>query len=283
MGEKLTSADNQQVTSVNFYYTGFCVSEFSCSILKLSNRKSRNGGVYYTPDITISNADLGLLKEINSVVAQNFGVISPIKGGYNLSIRGKRKVKKILDFFTNFSPIVGDLTQTKLLIICKGLSILESQKGYKRTIETQKKLEECRELLKKLKKTAVPIKAFPQKNFTKDDIGYFLAGILDAEGSVGTKKNGSKFQPFIAVAMKDKKIVELFKKFFKCGHIHDRPKENMSHWEVGSKKAVLEILKVFSKNYPVKLSKMRKRIEDLRQILNDYTPRSPTATQLRAT
>jgi hypothetical protein len=138
LGEKLTSADNQQVTSVNFYYTGFCVGEFSCSLLKLSNRKSRNGGVYYTPDITISNADLNLLKEINSEVAQNLGVISSIKGGYNLSIRGKRKVKKILDFFNNFSPIVGDLVKSKLLIIRKGLSILESQKGYRRTIETQK-------------------------------------------------------------------------------------------------------------------------------------------------
>jgi hypothetical protein len=70
-------------------------------------------------------------------------------------------------------------------------------------------------LLKKLKQTAVPIKVFPQKNFTKED---------------------------------------------------------MSHWEVGSKKAVLEVLKVFSRNYPVKLAKMRKRIEDLRRILNDYTP-----------
>lgn len=272
----MTSADDQQETSVNlYYYTGFCVGELSCSLLRLSNRKSKNGGVYYTPDITISNADLNLLKEINLAVVRNLGVISPIKGGYNLSIRGKKKVKIILNFFTKYPSITGDLAQSKLFLIRKAFSILESQRGYRRNIKTQKQLEKCRESFKKLKKTAKPLKIFPQRTFSKNAVGYFLAGILDAEGSVGRKKNGSRFQPFIAVAMKDKKIVELFKKFFKCGHIHDRPKENMFHWEVGSKSAVLEVLKVFSEIYPIKLFKMRKRIKDLRRILNDYTPRSP--------
>ncbi len=271
----MTSADNQQETSANlFYYTGFCVGEFSCSILRLSNRRSKTGGVYYTPDITISNAELSLLKEINSVVAGNLGVITSIKGGYNLSVRGKNKVKKILSFFTEYPPIAGDLAQSRLLIIHQALSILEKQKSFRRTIKTQKRLEKCRELLKRLKETANPLKAFPQKIFSKNAIGYFLAGILDAEGSVGIKKSGSRFQPFVAVAMKDKKIVELFKDFLGVGHIHGRPKEKIYHYEIGSREAVLKSLKVFLEDYPVKLSKMRKRSNDLRRILNDYTPRS---------
>lgn len=270
----MTSADNQQETSYNFfYYTGFCVGELSCSILRLANRKSKTGGVYFTPDVTISNADLSLLQEINTIVADNCGVISPIKGGYNLSIRGKEKVRKVLSFFTRFPPIIGDLTRSKLEILHQALSILESQQNYRRTIQTKNQLEEYRELLRAIKKTAVPLKVFPQEIFHPDAIGYFLAGILDAEGSVGVKKNGSKtFQPFIAVAMKDRKIVELFKNFLGIGHIHGRPKENMIHFESGSKQAVLNALDTFSNTYPVKLQKMQKRMDRVRRLLNDYTP-----------
>lgn len=269
-------ADNQQETSIDsFYYSGFCVGEFSCSILKLSNRKSKNGGIYYTPDITISNADLPLLKEVNSRIADGSGVVSRIKGGFNLSIRGKQKVKKVLTFFSKFPPIVGDIAQTKLFILRKALSILERQKGnYRRSIITQKQIEECRELLKELKKTAQPFKVFPQRIFNPEAVGHFLAGVLDAEGSVGIKNNGSKFQPFVAVAMKDRKIVELFKIFLGLGHIHVRPKENIYHFESGSKSAVLQILYLFSEFYPVRLPKMKLRMEKVRRILNDYTPKS---------
>lgn len=274
-GDNKSSADNQQETSKEFfYYTGFCVGELSCSLLRLSNRKSKTGGIYYTPDITISNADLPLLNEINSIVAGGRGVISRIKGGYNLSNRGKEKVKRVLAFFAKFPPIIGDLVFSKLSIIEETLLILENQKSYKRKSETQNQLEEYREKLRELKKTAIPYKVVLQKIFDPDAIGYFLAGILDAEGSVGIKKNGDRFQPFIAVAMKDRKIVELFRNFLGCGHIHVRPKENVYHFEMGSKSDVLETLKVFSNVYPVKLQKMRERMDNLRRILNDYTPKS---------
>ncbi|PIZ24149.1 hypothetical protein COY48_04595 [Candidatus Collierbacteria bacterium CG_4_10_14_0_8_um_filter_43_86] len=87
-------AENQQETSKNFYYSGFSVGELSCSILKLHNRKSKNGGIYYTPDLTISNADKKLLQDIDKVCGNNLGVITKIKGGFNLSFRGKKKVKQ---------------------------------------------------------------------------------------------------------------------------------------------------------------------------------------------
>ena len=53
--------DNQQETSqfCKFYYTGFCVGEMSCSIIRANHKN----GVYFTPDFTISNTDLNLLKE----------------------------------------------------------------------------------------------------------------------------------------------------------------------------------------------------------------------------
>lgn len=272
--ENVPRADNQQETSQNFYYTGFCSGEMSCSLLRISNKKSKANGVYYSPDITISNADISLLKEVNQVVAGERGVASPIKGGYNLSIRGKDKVKRAFVFFEKYLPIVGDLTLSKLALLSKGIKILENRKGYRRSSKEQEGLEKIRKQFVYLKKTAIPAFKFSQKTFNKDAIGYFLSGVLDAEGSVGMKTNWSRKQPFIAIAMKDKKIVYLFKDFLGCGHIHFRRRDNLYHFEIGSRKEVLRTLTLFLEIYPSKLLKMKRRMEKLRWILNDYTQRS---------
>lgn len=269
--DNASSADNQQEALLSFYYTGFCAGEMSCSLLKLSNRKSRNGGVYYMPDITISNQYKPLLEETNFVLADGEGVISRIKGGYNLYIRGKRKVKKAFRFFQKYKPIAGDLFFSRLKLLSKAVSVLEGRKTYRRTSREQSLLEEIRSNFRKLKITATPFYKIPDNFFAKDAIGYFLAGVLDAEGSVGIKKNGTKGQPFIAVAMKDRKIVELFKSFLRCGNIHLRPKENIFHFEMGSRKEVLETLNMFLEEYPPKLPKMARRMKDLQRVLNDYT------------
>lgn len=270
--DNVFGADNQQETLYLFYYTGFCCGEISCSLLKLSNRKSKIGGVYYTPDITISNADKSLLEECNQVIADGCGVISKIKGGYNLSIRGKIKVKKTLNFFKNYPPILGDLVLSRLALISKSIVVLEGRKSYRRSRSEQEQLEKIRRQFVKIKATAIPISKYPQKNINQDAIGYFLSGILDAEGSVGLKSNGSRKQPFLAVAMKDYKIVELFKDFLKVGNIHRRPKEKIYHFEIGAKNEVLFALQLFSDKYPSRLKKVRKRIYKLQRILNDYTP-----------
>lgn len=270
--DNASSADNQQETlSESFYFTGFCCGEMSCSLLKLSNRKSKKGGVYYTPDITVSNADYFLLQEINRLVCDSLGVISTIKGGYNLSFRGKEKVKKALKFFTRFPPIAGDLALSRLFLISKSIKVLEKQRAYRRTASIQTSLEDIRTQFSNVKTKAVPISNFRQQVFSRDAIGHFLSGILDAEGSVGVKSNGKSRQPFVAVAMKDEKIVRLFKSFFHLGHIHLRPKEKMFHYEIGAKAEVLKILNVFTKDYPVKLRKTQERIEKVQRILNDYT------------
>lgn len=273
MTDKVSSADNQQERShVFFYYTGFCCGEMSCSLLRLSNRKSNKGGVYYTPDITISNSDKPLLREINQAVAGGNGVITAIKGGYNLSIRGKRKVKRALAFFRKYPPVVGDLSHSKLTLISQAIDRLEAREGYRRSRSEQKQLEEIRKAFIQVKKTAVPISNFSQQIFVQDVIGYFLCGVLDAEGSVGIKKSGSYHQSFFAVAMKDRKIVELFKDFLKLGNIHFRPKEKIYHFEIGARKEVLVALRVFLETYPSKLMKVRRKMRDLRLFLNDYTP-----------
>lgn len=270
----MTGADNQQETLLDhlYYYTGFCIGEFSCSLLKLSNRKSKKGGIYYTPDITISNKELPILMEVNCLVASGLGIITSIKGGYNLSVRGKRKVKKILHFFDRYPPIAGDLACSRIFLMRKVLTQLESQRTYRRKNEVQDQLEKYRKMFKKLKRTAVPIKNFRQTNFREQSIGYFIAGVLDAEGSIGIKKCGLRSQPFVAVAMKDKKVIELFKSFLRVGNIRLRSRDKLYHYECGSKSAVLKILGIFSTIYPSKLSKTKKRINDLQRILNDYTP-----------
>lgn len=272
--DNVFGADNQQETLYLFYYTGFCCGEISCSLLRLSNRKSKIGGVYYAPDITISNADKSLLKECNQIVADGCGVISKIKGGYNLSIRGKVKVKKILNFFKNYPPIVGDLVLSRLALINKAIEVLENRKSYRRSRSEQKQLERIRKQFVRIKATAIPISKYPQKIINQNAIGYFLSGILDAEGSVGLKSNGSRKQPFLAVAMKDYKIVELFKDFLKVGNIHYRPKEKIHHFGIGVKREVLSALRLFSDIYPSKLKKVKRKISKLQRILNDYTPGS---------
>lgn len=270
--ENVLGADNQQETSnESFYFTGFCSGEISFSLLRLSNHKSKKGGVYYTPDITVSNADESLLNKINSVVADNCGIKSKIKGAFNLSFRGKRKVRKVLSFFAKYPPIVGDLFQSRLALIIKAVEILEANKSYRRSNQTKLQLEKIRTRFSQIKKTAVPTNKFPQEIFDKNTIGYFLSGVFDAEGSLGIKSNGSRGQPFVAVAMKDSRIVELFRDFLNVGHIHARPKENMSHFEIGAKNEVLYVLQSFFKNYPSKLLKVRRKVEKLRRILNDYT------------
>lgn len=212
------------------------------------------------------------LIEVNKIVCDNCGITSKVKGAYNLSIRGKRKVKIALAFFAKYPPIVGDLVLSRLALISKAVKILESQKSHKRSLVIKNQLEAIRRSLVKIKKTAIPIREFQQNNFDRNSIGYFLAGILDAEGSVGLKSNGSsKRQPFLAVAMKDKKIVELFKEFLNVGHIHLRPHEKMSHFEIGAKREVLYALDLFLNKYPSRLAKSRQRLVNLHWILNDYT------------
>ncbi len=264
-------ADNQQETSLVskfFYYTGFCVGELSCSVIRANDKRGR--GFYFMPDITISNADLNLLKEINRIIALNLGNISPIKGGYNLKFRGKKKVGKIFQFLKKYPVITGDLAKKKLELL---KNILPAIGKDSKIQDREKVIEKCREDLKDLKLNGLAEEIKDTSNFTDDQIGFFLAGIIDAEGSCGFKKSGLRMQPFFAVAMKDRKIIELIKDFLSCGNIHVRTNDGLYHWETGKKSDVLQVAEIFMTRYPSKLQKMKDRMKNLRRTLNDYTPR----------
>lgn len=265
-------AVNQQETSLgsqNFYYTGFCVGELTCSVIRANDKRGR--GYYFQPDITISNADLNLLREINRIIASNLGNISLIKGGYNLKFRGRKKVETVFQFFQKYPVITGDLAKRKLELL---KNVLPAIGGNSKVQNREKVIEKCRKDLKYLKLNGLAEEIEDISNFTNDQTGFFLAGIIDAEGSCGLKKSGLRLQPFFAVAMKDRKIIELIQDFLGCGSIHVRSDDGLYHWETSKISDVLKVIDIFTTKYPSKLIKMKERMNKIRRFLNDYTPRS---------
>lgn len=269
-GDKVTSADNQQETL--YYFSGFLTGEGSVSVIRASNTKQRTG-FYFTPDITVSNADIALLKEVNRVLGKGSGVLSPIKGGYNLSFRGKKKVEAVLAFLERYPPICGNLIQEKLHLMHTAMTILSQKKGRNTRLQgEEKKIERIRMLLKKLKKTGQAKNVPILQKATRSEIGYFLAGVVDAEGSMGLRKCGTYMQPYFSVAMKEKAVIDLFKRFFQIGHVYYRPASNLFHFETGKRADVALLCETFLRIYPVKLQKNIDRLIKLQRTLNDYTP-----------
>lgn len=267
----MSIADNQQETSPssirNFYYSGFCAGEMSCSIIKAIDK---TGHTYYTPDFTVSNQDVTLLQDINRVIGQDKGVLSPVKGSYNLSLRGKDKVETALNFFDRFPIIAGDLANTRLHILREAMSYL----GRKEDCPSSERipvLERYRAQLRGLKRAKLHVRGFELPSVSDDAIGYFLAGVVDAEGSVGLRRRDRTYQPFFAVAMKDQKVVELLHDFLGYGYIYYRPSDGVYHYETGSFRNVLHAITLFTDVYPSKQGQMKMRMEKLRRILNDHT------------
>lgn len=270
-GDKVTSADNQQETL--YYFSGFLTGEGSISLIRATNKKGGTG-FYYTPDLTISNADLSLLKEMNKIVAKNRGVITKIKGGYNLSVRGKEKVKIILQFLKEYPPIAGELIREKLLILRKAVLILSKKKNRNKRLKREVfEIEKLRHRLKEIKKTAKANKSFFNLRSNQNKIGYFLAGIVDAEGSMGWRKSDNRLQPYFCVLMREEAIIDLFQKYFGFGNKYYRPAEKLYHFETAKKKNVWQLANFFLKKCPVRLVKNKQRLENLQRLLNDYTPR----------
>ncbi len=263
--------DNQQETKRvphNFYYTGFCIGELSCCLIKASNKGK---GFYFTPDITISNQDKNLLQDINLTIASSIGVISPIKGGYNLKFRGKRRVKSVLNFFKKYPVIAGDIAQQKLELIENSLPAIGKNSKVQDRFNV---IERCRKELKDLKLCITVKESMEACYFSEDEIGFFIVGVIDAEGSFGLKKSGQRLEPFFAIAMKDQKIIELIQKFLICGNIHKRSDDGLYHFETNRRLDILRLINLFTNKYPSRLKKMRERMGNLKRILNDYTPGS---------
>lgn len=256
-------------TSQAFYYSGFCAGEMSCSVLKMGNKGK---GYYYTPDITVANSDKALLHQLNTVIAQEKGHITAIKGGYNLSIRGRERVKNVLSFFEQYPFLTGDIVNSKVEVLKKAVSCLnERRQSNVRSSDQAIFIEECRAQLQEMKKTGLPLQTFAPIKADTHSIGYFLCGVFDAEGSVGLKRSRGFYQPFFAVAMKDEKIIYLFHDFLGYGNVYFRPESGVYHYETSSFQSVSTTLGIFSNVYPSRQQHMRERLDKLKGILNDHT------------
>lgn len=256
----------------NFYYAGFFAAEMTCSVIKAANYNPV-GHYYYAVDITVTNADKALLQNIDEVVMKGGGIISPVKGAFNLSARGKNRVRIVLDFLDRYPIIIGDLAKNRVSLLREALAYLGEHRG---SSEHQKKIEVMdgiRKKLRRIKESGVAFQSYAQESTDKNILGYFLAGVLDGEGSFGFKKSGNRQQPYFAVAMKDRKIIELCKEFLQHGNVRRR-KDGVYHYEINHSQVLQKVCQLFLTNYPLRHMRQRERMQKLQRLLNDYTQNS---------
>ena len=263
--------DNPQETlkEDNFYYSGFLSAEMSCSVIKATNQNPK-GHYYYAVDFTVSNADKNLLQNINKAVMNGGGVISPIKGAFNLKARGKNRVRVIFEFLDKYPIIAGDLAKNRVALLKKALDYLEIHRGHHSHHAKTLMMDDIRGKLQKIKATGVALRSFRKERASKNAVGHFLAGVLDGDGSFGFKKSAYRKQPFVLVAMKDRKIVELFQRFVQYGNVRKR-KDGMYHCEINHRDVLQKICALFLTTYPLRHARQSERMRKLQRILNDYT------------
>ena len=244
----------------------------SCSIIKATNKNPK--GFYYAIDLTVTNADKKILKEINREVMNGRGVITSVKGAYNLSARGKDKVRIVLDFLEQYPILAGDLAKNRIILLKNALVYLADHKTSKFQKEKTAEMEKLRAKLRELKENGIVDQEFDLLTIHKDSLGYFLAGVIDGEGSFGFKSSGLYKQPFFAIAMKDRKIIELLQKFIGYGNVRLR-KDGVYHLEINGRNILKNICEMFLNQYPLRQTRQRKRCMFVfQQLLNDHTPKS---------
>lgn len=275
MSKNALSADNPQemLNATKFYFSGFMSAEMSCSIIKATNKNPK--GFYYTIDLTITNANRKILNEINREVMNGRGIITPVKGAYNLSVRGKDKVRDALDFLEHYPILAGDLAKNRIIILKNALIYLTNHKTRKFQKEKTAEMEKLRNKLKELKASGIVYQEFDLLStcINKDFLGFFLAGVIDGEGSFGFKSSGLYQQPFFAIAMKDRKIIELLQKFIDYGNVRLR-KDGVYHLEINNRNILKNICERFINQYPLRQTRQRKRCMFVfQQLLNDHTLR----------
>lgn len=261
----------QEMLKSNFYFSGLMAGEMSCSIIKVTNTNPQ--GHYYAVDITVTNADTELLTEVNRVVMNNRGLITSVKGAYNLCARGKDKVRIVLDFLEHYPILTGDLARNRIIILKNAMEYLESHRGHKFQEEKTVEMDKLRKKLREIKISSGVDRVFDLLITDQDSLGYFFAGVIDGEGSFGTKSSGLYKQPFFAIAMKDKKIIESLRNFVDHGTVRLR-KDGAYHLEINRRVILKNICGIFLNQYPLRHQRQRKRLKTLQQILNDYTPNS---------
>ena len=272
MSKKASSADNpQEMFEHKFYFSGLLAAEMTCSIIKATNKNP--SGFYYAVDLTVTNADKMLLQKVNNIVMKNNGIITSVKGAYNLSARGKEKVSIALNFLKEYPILLGDLAKNRIIILETALEYLNTHKGHSFQKDKNKKMGVLRKKLRDIKEKGTIDQKFDLENLSKKSLGNFFSGVIDGEGSFGVKSSGFYKEPFFAIAMKDKKIIESLKNFVGCGNVRLR-KDGVYHLEINNRDVLKNICDMFLYQYPLKHKKQNSRLKLVEQLLNDYTPKS---------
>src|SRR3989338_8156324 len=133
----------------NFYYAGFFAAEMTCSVIKAANYNPV-GHYYYAVDITVTNADKALLQNVNEVVMKGGGIISPIKGAFNLSARGKNRVQVTLNFLDRYPIIIGDLAKNRVALLREAFAYLKMHRGSSKHQEKIKVMDGIRQKLRQI-------------------------------------------------------------------------------------------------------------------------------------
>lgn len=259
----------QEMLKKNYYFSGLMAAEMSCSIIRRVNHHPR--GHYYAIDITVTNADKRLLTEVNRAVMFDRGLITPVKGAYNLSARGKDKVCIVLDFLECYPIVVGDLAKNRIAIMKTALEYLSNFRGHKFHKQKSEEMDKLRRKLRELKSIGKIDREYDLSTSDRSSLGYFFSGVIAGEGSFGMKSSG--LQPYFAVAMKDKKIIESLSKFIGYGNVRLR-KDGIYHLEITRRGILKNLCDVFLNLYPLNHERQEQRLSLLQQLLNDYTPNS---------
>lgn len=263
--------DNPQETlqEQNYYFTGFFAAEMTCSVIKAANRNPV-GHYYFAIDMTVTNADTKVLRQVNKIVMGGKGVLSPVKGAYNLSARGQARVRKVLDFFLKYPIIAGDYAQSRVFLMRETLEYLNNNRGHKVHSLKIQRMDEIRAQLRAIKESGLVLEHGTKPELSPTAVGHFLAGVLAGEGSFGSKRSGKRQQPYFMVAMKDRKIIELFRDFLGHGNVRLR-KDGLYHYELNSVAILQQVIPMFLHQFPLRHTRQTARMKELQRILNDYT------------
>ena len=221
----------------------------------------------------MTNADTNLLTVVNQVVMRNRGAITPVKGASNLSARGKEKVRIALDFLERYPILVGDLAINRVITLKSALEYLDTHRTSIFQSEKNVEMGKLRKKLREIKERGIADQEFDLQNLDRDSLGYFFSGVIDGEGSFGMKSSGLYQQPFFAIAMKDRKIIESLRDFVGHGNVRLR-KDGVYHLEINHRNILKNVCDLFLNRYPLRHVRQKQRLQKTQQLLNDYTPKS---------
>ena len=111
----------------------------------------------------------------------------------------------------------------------------------------------------------------------KLEIGYYLAGFIDAEGSFcvtfspkrddNNEINSWRIRPTLSVAQKERHIVAQFKKHLKCGTVNTNEKTNVSTYTVSNVSSLREHIVPFFKRFGFQSAKKKRDFSNFVQVL----------------